>query len=148
MDKPSRESLSASQFLEWQAKSALILTPKFQRRNVWKLPQKSYFIDTILRDMPVPPIYIRNIFNVERRQVVHEVIDGQQRMRAILDFIEDKYALSKSLDNPHKGLYFSKLPKDDQTAILKYRFNCEMFDDISDSEVIDIFRRMKLFAEI
>ncbi len=146
MNKPSPESQSASQFFEWYQNSALILTPKFQRRNVWKTAQKSYLIDTLLRDMPVPPIYLRTIFDVAKSQVVHEVIDGQQRMRAVLDFIEGKYALSKGLDAPYSGKHFSALAKAQQTAILKYRFNCQIFDDITDAEVIEIFRRMNTYT--
>ncbi len=56
MQKPDRSSFTALNFLDWQETGNLILTPKFQRRGIWKTPARSYLIDTILRGMPVSPV--------------------------------------------------------------------------------------------
>ena len=146
MERPSRDSYSATNLLEWREADSLIISPKFQRRSVWRLPQRSYLIDTLLRQMPVPPIYLRNNYDLGKSKVIREVIDGQQRLRAVLEFIDGKYALSKSLNSPHKGKKFSALPDSNQTDILKYRFNCETFDDISDREVLEVFSRLNMYS--
>src|SRR5688572_30789665 len=83
MQKPERSSYSPLDFLEWRESGALVLTPKFQRRGVWKNPAKSYLIDTILRGMPVPPIFLRTGQSSDKKKMVREVIDGQQRIAAI-----------------------------------------------------------------
>lgn len=146
MDKPSRDSYGPSNFLEWREAECLELSPKFQRRSVWKLPQRSYLIDTLLRQMPVPPIYLRNIYDTKRNKVIREVIDGQQRLGAILDYIDDKYALSRTVRAVYAGKRYSALSNAEQTAILKYRFICETFDDISDREVLEVFQRLNMVS--
>src|ERR1017187_1035312 len=74
-------------FLLWQANDALEITPKFQRRSVWRTPARSYFIDTILRGMTVPPLYLRMTQNKTKTKAIRQVVDGQQRVRSVLDFI-------------------------------------------------------------
>jgi Protein of unknown function DUF262 len=146
VDKPSRTEHASAQFLDWAENKMLVITPKFQRRSVWSLPQRSYFIDTMLREMPAPPIYLRNIYDAAAKKVVHEVIDGQQRIRSILDFIEGKYALYAKLDSPSSGKKFSELAENEQVRIMKYSLNCVEFHAISDQEVFDIFRRMNTYS--
>ena len=60
----------------------LNLQPDFQRRKVWPKAAKSYLIDTILRGLPIP-----EIFAFETPKGILGVIDGQQRLSTILDFI-------------------------------------------------------------
>ncbi|HTQ77054.1 MAG TPA: DUF262 domain-containing protein, partial [Burkholderiales bacterium] len=95
MEKPSRAEYSAAEFLDWAEGKTLILTPKFQRRGVWQQGAKSFFIDTLLRQMPVPPIYIRLGQAREKNRVIREVVDGQQRLAALTDFMRGSYALAK-----------------------------------------------------
>ena len=142
MDKPHRDSYSPSNFVEWREAQSLEIAPKFQRRSVWKQPQRSFLIDTILRQMPVTPLYLRNIYDTSRKKVVREVVDGQQRLRAVLDFIDEKYTLSRTLDAPYGGKKFSALTEDQKTSIMSYRFICESFDGISDREVLEVFQRL------
>src|SRR6185503_18167401 len=95
--KPERSVYTPTDFLQWRETNALEITPKFQRRGVWKAAARSYFVDTMLRSMPVPPIYLRVVQSKERNRVVREVVDGQQRVSAVMDFIDSKYRLSKAL---------------------------------------------------
>ena len=61
-------------FLLWQDNEMLEITPKFQRRKVWRTPAKSLLIDTMLRGMTIPPLYIRMAQNAETKKMVREVI--------------------------------------------------------------------------
>jgi len=61
--KTDKTVYTPHEFLLWRENGMLDLTPKFQRRPVWRIPAKSFFIDTILRGMTVPPIYLRNTQN-------------------------------------------------------------------------------------
>ena len=146
MDKPHRDSYSPSNFIEWREAQSLEIAPKFQRRSVWKQPQRSFLIDTILRQMPVPPLFLRNIYDTSKEKVVREVVDGQQRLRAVLDFIDEKYALSKTLEAPYGGKKFSVLTEDQKASIMCYRFICESFDGISDREVLEVFQRLNMHS--
>lgn len=140
--RPERSTYTPFDFVEWAQAGTLSLTPKFQRRHVWTTPARSYLIDTLLLGMPVPPIYIRIVQNDERNRIIREVIDGQQRISAILDFVSGKFSLSKNVESPVAGKRFSSLSKSSQDSILQYSFICEVFHGIEDAEVLSIFARL------
>lgn len=147
--KTDRSSYAPSDFLQWQENQTLILTPKFQRREVWKTPAKSFFIDTLLREMPIPPIYLRNTQEKKpdgKIKTVREVVDGQQRVKAVLHFMEDRFQLSRNLDAPWKGQWFSKLKPEEQIRIHKATFPCEVFKDIPDEDVLKVFARLNIHS--
>src|ERR1700747_1619607 len=100
MARPERSTFTALDFSGWRDSGALVIVPKFQRRGVWTTPAKSYFIDTLLRGMPVPPIYLRMMSGPMPNRPIHEVVDGQQRISSVLDFIDGKFRLSKTLQAP------------------------------------------------
>ena len=146
MEHPERASFTTLDFLTWEEVGALALTPKFQRRAVWKTPARSYFIDSLLQDIPVPPIFLRVTQSRDRKRTVREVIDGQQRLRAVLDYVVDKFALSRSVVKLHGGKRFSELDEDSQDKIRRYSFGCEIFQSISDAEVLEIFARVNTYS--
>src|SRR6266852_5754098 len=57
--KTEKAVYTPEDFLLWQENNLFEITPKFQRRPVWRTPARSYFIDTLLRGMTVPPLYFR-----------------------------------------------------------------------------------------
>jgi hypothetical protein len=146
MDSPRPLQPTLAEFLQWREAGSLELSPKFQRKAVWSPTQRSYFIDTMLQQMPSPQIYLRKQYNLNGRKIVHEVIDGQQRLRSVLDFYDGKYAISSNLEESYAGMRFNGLSKKHQMSIMKYKFNCETFDNISDREVQDVFRRMNTYS--
>jgi len=142
MTKANRSEYTALDFQSWQQQDSLNITPKFQRRAVWTTPAKSYLIDTLINQMPVPPLFIRVVQSDDRKKIVREVVDGQQRISAVLDFVAGKYTLSKTLDSPYAGRSFGKLPIYAQDAITTFPFICEILQGISDKEVLEIFSRL------
>jgi hypothetical protein len=146
MERPERGSFTTLDFISLQEVGSLELSPKFQRREVWKTPARSYFIDSILQDIPVPPIFLRTTQSDDKKRTIREVIDGQQRLRAVLDYVADKYALSKSAVKRHGGKRFSELDGDSKDKILNYSFPCEKFQNLSDPEVLEIFARVNTFS--
>ena len=48
-----------TQFFQWYKEGALELAPPFQRKPVWSEKTKSYLIDSILNEYPVPELYIQ-----------------------------------------------------------------------------------------
>lgn len=144
--KPDRSTYTPQDFIEWRESKGLILSPKFQRRSVWLPAARSYFIDTILRAMPVPPIYLRVVQSDDKKRAIREVIDGQQRLSAVLDFVDGKFRLSRTLDAPWRGKLFDALGDDEQKAILTYGFSTETFRGISDEQVLEIFSRLNIYS--
>lgn len=146
MDKPERSSYNAIDFVGWRRLKSLEISPKFQRRSVWTRPAQSYLIDTLILGFPVPPIFIRVAQSADGSRSVREIIDGQQRMRAVLDFIDGGYALSWSVKSPYGGKTFDELPEDVKNKIRYYSFISEVFYGITDEEVLSIFARLNTNA--
>ena len=74
----------------------LIIKPTFQRNPVWTITQKSYLIDSILRSYPIPEIYLQERVN-DKGESQFIVVDGQQRLRTVLDFIYNECSIPSSL---------------------------------------------------
>jgi uncharacterized protein with ParB-like and HNH nuclease domain len=71
-------------FVTWQKNKQLRLSPEFQRLSVWKSGAKSYLIDTIVRGMPIPIIFLKDKrTDVDQFEPIREVVDGQQRLRTV-----------------------------------------------------------------
>ena len=75
---------SVGDYREWSESGQLVLSPRFQRREVWTETARSYLMDTIIRGLPIPKVFIRQIIDPSSGKSVREVVDGQQRLRTIL----------------------------------------------------------------
>lgn len=63
--------------------------PEYQRRLRWSDNKKSALVDSIIMNVPVPPVFL---FESELSR--YEVMDGQQRISALVDYINNKYELA------------------------------------------------------
>lgn len=80
--------------------------PEFQRRHRWSVEKKSKLIESFIMNVPVPPIFL-----YEKDFSQYEVMDGLQRITAIVEFYEDRYALSGLDEWPElNGMTYSQLP--------------------------------------
>lgn len=138
---------SIRDFEEWNSRGELVLQPKFQRRDVWSDKARSYLMDTIIRGKPIPKIYMRQDVNPRSRRTVREIVDGQQRLRSVLNFLKDGFKISKSHHETLGGLTFSGLDEDTQKDILKYEFAVDLLQDMPDPEVFNIFARINMYSE-
>ena len=142
-------------FISWYKNDALILNPGFQRRSVWKPGTKSFLIDTIVKGFPIPIIFLRERgVNLKTYEPIREVIDGQQRLRTLISYID--IALLKDA-NVERDLFqvktvhnkelankgFKEISADNQQRILNYQFSVHTLPSyVDDRDVIQIFRRM------
>jgi len=113
---------------------------------VWSNRAKSYLIDTILRGLPIPKLYIRQIIDLASGTTVREVVDGQQRLRAVFEFIEGNLQVSKIHNEEYCGLKYEQLPDEVRKEILAYEFSVDVLLGASDREVLDIFRRINSYG--
>lgn len=79
-ETPNIESL----YLDYKSND-LILQPDYQRRFVWDKKKASNLIESILLNMPIPPIFI------SEENGKREVIDGQQRLASIFHFLDNTF---------------------------------------------------------
>ena len=122
-----------------------IISPKFQRRPVWEYKAKSYLIDSIISGFPIPRIFIREKTNLDMT-AVREIVDGQQRLTAIFDFLNDGFKISKVHNAEYGDCYYSELPEAIKKDFLKYPISAIMLIDLDDSTVFDIFARLNTYS--
>jgi len=138
---------SVRDFEEWYDRGELVLAPKFQRRDVWSDKARSYLIDTIVRGKPIPKIYMRQDVDPKTRRTTREIVDGQQRLRTVLEFIKDAFKISRAHHETFGGKRFSALDADTKRDILKYEFVVDLLQDMPDNEVYDVFARINTYSE-
>jgi hypothetical protein len=140
---------SINDFIEWNDKKQLQLSPKFQRKSIWTDDAKSYLMDTIIRGKPIPKIFIRQTINVDTRQSIREVVDGQQRLRTIISYLNDGFVISKKHNEKYGGYFFSQLGNIDpdiQSQILNYELAVDLLVNLPDNEILDIFSRLNSYS--
>jgi len=119
----------------------LIIKPPYQRNPVWVNRQKSYLIDSILRGYPIPEIYIQEIVSPEG-DTTYIIIDGQQRIRSVLDYIYDQFEIDENDSPEWANMKFSDLAPTDKKAIFEYTFVVRVIPEIPDEEIRSIFQRL------
>lgn len=142
-------------FITWQKNHNLVLTPEFQRRSVWRPGAKSYLIDTIVRGLPIPIIFLRDKrTDPDKYEPTRVVVDGQQRLRTVLGYISpelipdydpqtDFFKVQKTHNEQIAGIPFNELDPDIKISIYDYEFVVHILPSkMDDREVIQIFRRM------
>jgi hypothetical protein len=140
-------------FLEWQRQGRLDLNPPYQRRQVWNPRIKSKLIDTLIRGYPIPLIFLHNRLDVANARNVRQVVDGQQRLRTILSFIDksclpeldewDDFTVLRAHNEEYSGLPFSQFPDEMQTRILQTPLSVNVLPaDVDDVTVLQIFQRI------
>ena len=89
-----------------QKGEVLNLRPEYQRRLRWSTPQKSKLIESLLLNIPVPPIFL-----YESDAARYEVMDGQQRLNSVHEFMAGDFALSRlPVLQPLNGIRYSRCP--------------------------------------
>ena len=137
---------SINDFVEWEERGLLEISPKFQRRSVWSPQAKSYLIDTILKDKPLPKLFIRATTDPKTKKTTREIVDGQQRIRTILSFIKDGFRISKIHNEEYGGKLYSELPEEIQGDFLKYELSVDLLLDLQDRDILDIFARLNTYS--
>jgi hypothetical protein len=145
---------TVGQFLGWQRDGSLKLKPVFQRRQVWKSKAKSLLIDTVVKGLPIPIIFLRSTQDLDSLTSGLEVVDGQQRLRTLFSFIDpsvlgdyspekDDFHVSRAHNKSLADTPFAKLPEDVRSDILGYEISTHIFPLNTDDELI-----LRVFARL
>lgn len=65
---------------------ALYVIPKYQRKYIWKKEQVENLAISLIRGLPIPPIYV---YRNKNNQM--EILDGQQRIMSLFLYYKGKY---------------------------------------------------------
>jgi hypothetical protein len=119
--------------------------PDYQRpSDVWAYTKKSFLIDTILKNFPMPPIFLHQHIDSETGKTVYDVIDGKQRLTTIIDFIENKVNIPDDFsddtygDEKLNGLFFKDFDEEKLIGWKKIFWKYELTIEYVDTNQIDI----------
>ncbi len=118
----------------------LEIAPDFQRRFVWTQEHQEKFIDTILNGFPFPEIYVcRGETNIKTLKTTEKVIDGQQRLTTIVNYIENNFERPLTIIKP-----FQELEDDEREMFLEYELVVRDIGKVSEEIIREVFRRINL----
>lgn len=113
----------------------LVLHPDFQRKLVWNNDHKQRFIETILSDLPFPEIYLAaGTIDVEAVKSTTLVVDGQQRLNTIYEYITAAPTLSLTMIRP-----FSEISREE---FFDYKVTVRDLGRLEEAQIVDIFKRI------
>lgn len=142
----------------WFREDKLYVNRRYQRKLVWTLLEKQKLIESILNKYPIPAILI-----AEREDAgTYEIIDGLQRLHAIVSFIEttfptlennyfnlDLFPTAKSISE--SGLFeatesTSLLVQKDISKILDYTLALSVMRNATEEQINDVFDRINTYG--
>jgi len=145
MERVDYESLIIQEILNSHDRKELDIAPWYQRRAVWTSPQKAYLINTVHEKKPVPSIYIRHKIDLETERSIKEVVDGQQRIRCVLEYKTGGFAAR----HPRHSMpvKYEQLSKAERIVFLQTALSVGYLVGASDKDVIEIFARINTVAK-
>ena len=124
-----------------------------QRSFVWKNTSKdnrmSMLIDSMMRGLPVPPMYCNCIFE-DVKSKIYDFLDGKQRVTTIVKFLKDEFPLvniptfedEEGNEQDFNGLVYSQLPEEVQDTIKTYSLTVYYYENMDQEDAEEMFRRL------
>ena len=130
---------SVYEYLRQLNKGKINVNPEFQRNKVWNKEKQSIFIESILLNFPLPPIYLN-----ETKESSYIVIDGLQRSTALQEYYSDEFELFGLEALPkYNGKKFSDLPESLQSKFENKKLAIYVLKPSTPMVVIyDLFNRI------
>ncbi len=122
-----------------EERKELVINPDFQRNDVWRPKQSAELVESILMGIPIPTIYL-----FEMKDGTKQVVDGRQRISAILNFLNNKFSLKDLKILPQcNGKKFSELDFKMQGIFEDYQLSFYIIQPPTPERVkYDIFDRV------
>jgi hypothetical protein len=155
LDRDSN-TITVAEFYENFRLNKYNFDPPYQRKSVWTDEKQSFFVDSVLKNFPIPPIFLRQHIDDETGKTKYDVIDGKQRLLSLIRFIQDEIPVTTEFEDPFydemlAGALFSDLDKK-ALASYKRRFwryviPIEYIDTTSEEVIDSIFDRLNRNGE-
>lgn len=157
--KRDSNSISIASFYENFQVKKYNFKPSYQRESVWSEEKQSFLIDSIMRNFPVPPIFLRQKIDDVSGKTSYDVIDGKQRLTSLIRFINDEIPISTEeepldevYDKSIAGLFFKEFDNSEESKEYKkhfwrYHLSIEYIDSDSDELIKHIFDRLNRNGE-
>lgn len=131
--------------------------PAYQRRSVWSDEKQSFFIDSILKNFPMPPIFLHQKIDDDTGKTKYDIIDGKQRLTSIIRFLKNEIPASDEFENSPfydeniAGVYFKDLDEKNlneyKKRLWRYVVPIEYIDTSNKNVIDNIFDRLNRNGE-
>ncbi|MES5486336.1 DUF262 domain-containing protein [Bradyrhizobium sp. INPA03-11B] len=154
------DTKSVKDLVDLYKNKMLTANPEYQRGVVWSKTQKKKLLDSVFRGYPLPLIYLhhikKNVAGMQREDL--EIIDGQQRITALYEFVEGGFKLFDPIKDdaeakfpaflkgqpcPWGGKDFGSLPPELQAQLLETKLAATKIETSEPNEVRDLFVRLQ-----
>ena len=148
--------VSFNELYDMYQNQELTISPDYQRLFRWGEEKQSRFVESLILEMPVPPIFV-----IETSDGIYELIDGLQRISSYLYFRGERLGVSE--ENPENslrlqgcdivpdlnGLVFDELPKALQIKIKRSFVRMEVIKKESETALkYHMFKRLNTGGEL
>ncbi|MGM8288693.1 DUF262 domain-containing protein [Clostridium perfringens] len=140
-------NMTIAAFYELHMLNKFNYNPPYQRKSVWGEGEKSFLIDSLMKNFPIPPIFLYRKIDSETGKECYEVIDGKQRLMSIVGFIDNKISLPDDFgdgvfgDSELNGKYFKDL-KEHKSIFWKYKLTIEYIESNDEKVINSVFDRL------
>jgi hypothetical protein len=129
-------------FLDLHRNKQLDLEPPYQRKSVWSSKDRKFFLDTIFRNYPAPPVFIHRTVD-DKGYTTYHVVDGKQRLETILRFFDNKISIAQDFGDANlDGKKFRQLPPDYKRKFWDYTLVVDFIDSIDGNNIEEVFDRV------
>jgi hypothetical protein len=145
MERVDYQPLIVQDLVNWDQHNELNLKPWYQRRSVWTPPQRAYLLNTLFEQKPIPTLYFRHSVDLEQDKSLREVVDGQQRIRAILDYVKNEFGARHPEHN--NKVKYEQLTTTQKHKLRETKLSGGWLLGATDADVIEVFGRLNSVAK-
>ena len=140
-------SWNAKQIAKAVEQGSMTFDNAIQRGHVWDAKRQSLFIDSLIRNYPVPAMYTIKTDRdapecCKKGSKIFDCIDGKQRCEAIRKFRMNELTLTGLDDEELNGLTYEGLSEEQKDAFDSYPLTVYFFTEITDDEVSEMMSRL------
>ena len=129
-------------FLDLHRNKQLDLDPPYQRKSVWSSKDRKFFLDTIFRNYPAPPIFIHRSVD-DNGFTMYHVVDGKQRLETILSFFNNKISIPANFGNQNlDNKKFKDLDQIEKRKFWDYTLVVDFIDITEGNNIEEVFDRV------
>ncbi len=114
--------------------------PDWQREEVWSKSKKQKLIDSILNKWKLPKFYFVKVSDSPEE---YEVVDGQQRLTAIFEFLDNELPLSDSSAKKFGAKYYEDLDDDISDEFDDFEIQFDEIIEADDKDLKEFFLRLQ-----
>jgi hypothetical protein len=128
-------------FLDLYEREKLDLDPPYQRKSVWSINDRRYFLNTIFSGFPTPALFVHR--TMEDGKAVYHIVDGKQRLETIIKFAGNEFPLGDDFNDERLDKKrFRDLDVDMKNTFWNYQLIVEQLTSAENNYIREIFDRV------